>query len=196
VALQSLAGFLALGELASGPVCDALVTRAWRCETRQVESWEELLEFDRPAVLKLLLPARFSAHAVLVGISGESGTLLHDGGELVVPLADLGPLWRGEFVFMWQPPEGYSGPVKLGDSGPVVAWLAQAFAAIDGQSQALTGGEFNAALDTRVRLFQRQFKLRDDGVVGLKTLLKLDAVGGGAASLRDASAVLASLGEG
>jgi len=194
-ALQSLAGFLGITQLAPGPTCDALAAQAWRCETQRVTSWDELMEFDRPAVLQLLLPARFAAHAVLVGISGESGVLLHEGREILFPLAQLGPLWQGEFVFLWQPPADYSGPIKIGDRGPVVAWLAARFAAIDGQAQPLAGEEFNAALDTRVRLFQRQFNLRDDGVVGLKTLLKLDAVEGGAASLQVGASALASLGE-
>ena len=38
----------------------------------------------------------------------------------------------------------------------------------------LAENQFNAALKERVTLFQRQHQLEDDGVVGVRTLLKLN----------------------
>ena len=122
----------------------------------------------------MVSPSRFVSYAVLVALEGDTGTLLRDSGDQRVPLAELGPQWSGEFTLVWQPPGDYAGPVSRGDRGPMVTWLAQAFA----------GDEFNAALETRVKLFQRRFNLLDDGVVGLKTLLKLNAVRGEEVSLR------------
>ena len=78
----------------------------------------------------------------------------------------------------------------------MVTWLAETFASLDGQLQPLATDEFNAALEARVRLFQRQFKLRDDGVVGLKTLLKLNAVRGEEISLQRSATGLARLEQG
>jgi general secretion pathway protein A len=154
------------------------------------------MEFDRPVVLTLVSPARFIVYAVLVGVEGDTGTLLLKDQRHRVKLAQLGPMWRGSFELIWQPPGDYAGPVSRGDRGPMVTWLAQTFAFLDGQSQPLAEDEFNAALDARVRLFQRQFKLRDDGVVGIKTLLRLNAVRGeDTARLRGTSEV-AQLGDG
>jgi general secretion pathway protein A len=48
------------------------------------------------------------------------------------------------------------------------------FARLDGQQQALAGSRFNAALQQRVRLFQLEQNLEDDGVVGVQTLLALN----------------------
>ena len=45
---------------------------------------------------------------------------------------------------------------------------------LDDQSAALADHQFNAALKERVTLFQRRHGLEDDGVVGVKTLLKLN----------------------
>ncbi len=193
LALRELADHLGLSP-APGGTCPALSGAGWRCEALEAVSWEELLEFDRPAVLTLVSPARFVSYAVLVSVEGEYGLLRDDAGVRRVPLSVIGPQWRGEFELIWQPPGAYVGPVGLGDSGPMVAWLAQAFARLDGQSQPLAGEEFNAALEARVRLFQRQFKLRDDGVVGLKTLLKLNAVRGESLPLQRSSG-LAQLGD-
>ncbi len=185
-ALQELASHQGLAPT-TGSICPALASQGWRCESLDAGSWEELLEFDRPAVLTLVSPARFVSYAVLVAVEDDHGVLRSGLGEQRVPLSVIGPQWRGDFELIWQPPGDYAGPVSLGDSGPVVAWLAQAFASLDGQSQPLAGEEFNAALEARVRLFQRQFKLRDDGVVGLKTLLKLNAVRGESLSLQRSS---------
>ncbi len=189
-AMQLLAGHLGL----TTGACPALARQGWRCESLEAASWEELLEFDRPAVLTLVSPARFVSFAVLVGVEDGHGVLRSDLGQQRVPLSVLGPQWRGSFELIWQPPGDYAGPVSRGDSGPMVAWLAQTFADLDGQSQPLASNKFNAALEARVRLFQRQFKLRDDGVVGLKTLLKLNSVRGESLPLQRSSG-LAQLGE-
>ncbi len=192
-AMDELARHLGLEPGVDG-LCPALAEQGWRCESLEAASWAELLEFDRPAVLTLVSPARFVYYAVLVAVEGDYGILRSPAGQQRVPLSILGPQWRGDFELLWQPPGVYAGPVGRGDVGPMVAWLAQAFASLDGQSQPLTGEEFNAALEARVRLFQRQFKLRDDGVVGLKTLLKLNAVRGEELSLQRSSG-LAQMGE-
>lgn len=183
VALARLAEYL--GRPATGgDVCAALLREGWRCESLEAESWGDLLEFDRPAVLTMVSPSRFVSYAVLVGVEDEIGILSSESGVQRVPLAELGPQWSGEFTLLWQPPGDYAGPVSRGDRGPMVTWLAQTFASLDGQPQPLAGDEFNAALEARVRLFQRRFNLLDDGVVGLKTLLKLNAVRGEDVSLR------------
>ncbi len=194
-ALKSLAGYLGVEIPHREEACRALETRGWRCEALGAGSWRDLLEFDRPVALTLVTPERFLMYGVLVSVEGETGTLLSDGMQQAVPLAQLGPLWRGDFELIWQAPENYAGPVGLGDRGPMVAWLAQIFATLDGQAQPLAQDEFNAALEARVRLFQRQFNLRDDGVVGLKTLLKLNSVRGEGTALLQSGAEVAQLGE-
>lgn len=191
-AIAVLADYLGLRLDGAQAVCEKALAAGWRCETLQAISWDDILEIDRPTVLSLLTPARFTASAVLVGISGEMGTLLHREEQVQLSLTELGSLWQGEHLILWRPPASYTVPFGLGDNGPVVAWLAQEFAGLDGQSQPLAGEQFNAPLDARVRMFQREYNLRDDGVVGLKTLLKLNvARGHEVAGL--ASSVLASL---
>jgi general secretion pathway protein A len=184
LALDALSTWLGVESGESGDPCIDARSQGWRCETLAAESWDDVLEIDRPALLALLTPARFNATAVLVGISGENGLLLYEGEEVELPLADLAPLWRGEFLILWQPPQYYEQPLSLGDRGPMVGWLAQEFARLDGQQRPLAEDVFNAALDARVRLFQRQFSLLDDGVVGMKTLLRLNAARGVGRSLQ------------
>lgn len=153
--------------------CAALLETGWRCQEYRATTWNEVLSYDQPAVLSLVTPARFARYAVLVGVNEETAHLSYRGEEFPVPLAELGTQWQGGFMFLWRPPEGFVGPVSRGDSGPVVRWLAQQFAEIDQQPSPLADSSFNAALAQRVRMFQRQHDLHDDGVVGVKTLLKL-----------------------
>jgi general secretion pathway protein A len=192
--LAALAEFLGIKGANGEEGCISLQAIGWRCESLDVQSWDELAEFDRPALLTLVTSERFSVYTAMIGMSGNIAVLLHQGQEVEISLAELGGLWRGEFLFLWQPPPDYSGPVSRGDSGPVVAWLAREFARLDGQPKPLTGSTFNAELDTRVRMFQRQFNLRDDGVVGLKTLLKLEQARGAAPALLHSAARVANAG--
>ena len=192
-ALGLLASHLGLLKTGAAP-CNAARSSGWRCEALGASSWQDLLEFNRPVVLTLVTPERFLTHAVLVGLRGDIAVVATADGEASIPLAHLGGLWRGDFELMWQPPKDYTGPLGLGDRGPMVAWLADIFAQMDGQLSPLAGSEFNNALESRVRLFQRRYGLKQDGIVGLKTLLRLDVARGAALPLRPEAERLAALG--
>ncbi|MEM0954673.1 MAG: AAA family ATPase [Pseudomonadota bacterium] len=194
-ALALLASHLGLAAAAESP-CVAAQTAGWRCEALGAASWQDLLEFNRPVVLTLVTPNRFLTHAVLTELRGGSAVLATQEGKASIPLASLGGLWRGDFELIWQPPDAYTGPMALGDTGPMVAWLAAVFAEIDGQQNPLAGADFNGALDSRVRLFQQRYGLKQDGIVGLKTLLQLDVARGAALPLRAEDERLAAAGAG
>ncbi len=95
-------------------------------------------------------------------------------GVAQMSLAELAPNWTGRYRFMWRPPENFGKSLVAGDNSAVVAAVAQLFARLDKQPQPLAGRYFNRALEQRVRLFQQQNALADDGVVGVQTLLKLN----------------------
>jgi general secretion pathway protein A len=193
-ALSALAGWLGVADRPASTDCATLAAQGLSCELQTADTWDDLLAFDRPAVLSLVTPTRFAGYAVLVGVTGDQAILLLDGRETSFPLAELGSLWRGEFQFLWRTPAAYDGPVSLGSRSPMVAWLAQQFALLDGQQEPLAVDEFNAALDARVRLFQRQSSLQDDGVVGLMTLLKFNEARGEGRSLTRSLPALAEAG--
>ena len=77
-------------------------------------------------------------------------------------------------MFLWHPPADYQRPLTVGDRNAAVAWVALRFAEIDEQRDVLSGDKFNEALAERVKLFQREYRLRDDGVIGVQTLLKIN----------------------
>jgi general secretion pathway protein A len=144
------------------------------CVEDRVAAWEELGAFNRPLLLDMVTAERFSAAVLLLGFEGRHAWVATDAGVERAELAALGPLWSGRFRFLWHPPPGFERPLAQGDSGPVVALVAGLFARLDGQARTLADQTFNVALRQRVELFQRQQGLEDDGVVGVKTLLKLN----------------------
>ncbi len=157
-------------------VCTDGIHYGVACVVETAQTWEELQHLDRPVVLDMVTPERFSAGVLLLGIEGRFAQVLSVDGIVQVSLADLGPLWSGQYRFFWRPPPDFAGPLSLGDVGAVVAAVAQLFARLDGQDEALANNRFNAALQQRVILFQRQQQLEDDGVVGMQTLFKLNEV--------------------
>ncbi|MEH6592067.1 MAG: AAA family ATPase [Halioglobus sp.] len=154
--------------------CLAVSTQGIACVEGRAETWSDLTVFNRPLILHLVTPQRFAASVLLLGITGGDGYLLADNKVVSIKLADFGHMWSGDYAFLWHPPRGFERPLAQGDSGPVVAEVARLFAQLDQQEQPLAQQKFNTDLTQRVKIFQRQFLLEDDGVVGLKTLFKLN----------------------
>ena len=132
------------------------------------------MEYNRPVVVSLITPAKMQAYATVTGIDNQQVAIQVNGVSAVVPLSVVGAIWTGDFIFIWSPPPGYTEPFSEEYSGPMVKWLAQQFAELDGQDSLLAEETFNSALLQRVKIFQKNNQLLDDGVVGLKTLLKLN----------------------
>ena len=155
-------------------VCGSAVTAGVACSVAEASTWDELEVYNRPLLLEMVTPQRFAAAVLLLQIEGRNAILLGQQGPIEVPLATLGPLWQGTFRYLWHPPPGFERPLQFGDEGPAVAAVARQFADLDGQQVPLTLTEFTAALEQRVRIFQRDNNLTDDGVVGEQTLLRLN----------------------
>lgn len=155
--------------LCAGEVQEELV-----CVSDYAGTWEELATFDRPLLLDMITPERFSAATLLLGMDERSAWVATAEGPVLVDLGELGLPWSGSYRLLWRPPAGYSQNLALGSDSPVVARVAELFARLDGQEQPLAETRFTPALQTRVRLFQQEEGLRDDGVVGLQTLLRLN----------------------
>ena len=154
--------------------CSGTTQAGVACVEGQAQTWGELDPFDRPLLLDMVTPERFSAVVLLLGIEGRAAWVLAEQGVAKVDLAEIGPLWTGRYRFLWHPPRDFERPLSIGDNNLVVAEVANLFARLDGQQQSLAGQRFNEALQRRVRLFQREHSLEDDGVIGVQTLLKLN----------------------
>ena len=89
------------------------------------------------------------------------------------PLRELAANWLGTYQYVWKSPPAWKGPLILGDTGPSVTYVVEAFAALDGLP-APPLEVFTPALEQRVRLFQASRGLSVDGVIGERTLQALN----------------------
>ena len=161
-------------EPAPDEICMNAAQTRLACLEGEVWTWDELNAFNSPLLLEMITPQRFTAEVLLLGMDEPMAWVLVEGAVVSVPLAELAPYWTGRYRLLWHPPVGFEKSLVLGDNSAVVALVAQLFARLDGQPTPLTGRRFNRALEQRVRLFQQQNTLIDDGVVGVQTLLKLN----------------------
>jgi len=157
--------------------CWELTRDRVQCKTTQLDTWEALRTLNRPAVLVLTTPERFTSHAIVTGLGSRNAEVLNASGELtIVPLEELGPLWNGKTFYVWTRPRGFVEPLTLGDQSATIRWLAEQFAILDERENPLTSTRFNRTLQERVRIFQRNQGLKDDGIVGEQTLMKVNEV--------------------
>ena len=162
---------------------DPDTTAAWRCESLQFETWEEIRAINRPAILSLITPGRQKVYVALHGISDGSGRLATHSSISAYPLEALGVLWNGEATIVWRPPSGFVDPLRLGDTSTIVAWMAEGFAQLDGQASPLAESVYNRPLQQRIEIFQDAVGLSPDGVIGMRTLLRFQESIGTAVTL-------------
>lgn len=163
-------------ELKAGDPCNQLYRARLVC-FRNSGGLSLLTQLDRPALLALQDGSGATRHAVLTRLVGNEAWLQMGSNKVRVPLAVLSGLWRGDFATLWLAPEGYRAKVQLGQTGPVVDWLAEQLGRIDKQA-AGTPARFDRALQSRLQAFQLTQGLKPDGVAGATTFMLINrAVG-------------------
>jgi hypothetical protein len=153
--------------------CDQANSQGLRCLVGN-GGLDELKTFDRPAVLKLYNSDGRAFFATLKSLSGETATLLLGGKKSIVDIHEIALRWRGDYMLLWRPPPSYKGPIREGDSGPVVEWLYARLARLRGESGPRPDKVvFDRAMIEEVKKFQIEAGLKPDGMVGTRTLIRL-----------------------
>lgn len=181
-ALNSLLVQMGLATLTGPAPCDTLPAHGWRCGTEQVKNWQELMEINRPAVLTLAQDGQ-PRYVALLALDGNEALLQTAEKMEQLPLMALGNLWNGQFTYLWQSPANFDKPLAKGERSVMVRVIASQFATIDQQTTPLATTEYNDRLAQRVKLFQAANGLEADGIVGMKTLLKLNEAAGHAITI-------------
>ncbi len=153
--------------------CERVEDHQLRCLAGRGD-WNALRRYDHPVLLRLQAPDG-SAGLVLLRALADNEALLDIAGQLRrVPLAQLTPLWTGDYLLLWRPQIAHAliGP---GASGEAVRWLRSRLALAAGQPPSEPLSErFDAALAAQLRAFQRERGLRPDGLAGQRTLVLLN----------------------
>ncbi|MEO0444171.1 MAG: hypothetical protein AAFZ92_10630 [Pseudomonadota bacterium] len=154
--------------------CQLLESVGWQCRKTKVDDWQLLRSYNRPAVLTMETDNNERYFLPVIGISNTHLTILNDKQSKAIALNALAPIWTGEFAYLWQPPEGFKEYIYFDSNAELVDWLANAFAIIDNRDEPLAGKKFTSLLKQRVMLFQREKQLVEDGIAGVRTLLKIN----------------------
>ena len=155
--------------------CQQATREGLRCLVRN-GNWTQMLTFNRPAILELVANDGQRVSVLLREVEDDRAEIVVADESVTVSREEIDKHWYGTYVLLWKPPLG-SGSLRVGDRGPNVEWLRHR---IDRQ---IAGGGavsdptlFDADLEQRVRQFQAQHSLRQDGVAGSETMIHLNSL--------------------
>jgi len=172
-----LLGYLGLPLAPDTRPCGKNLKIAYQCAKVSVHTWTDVSDINRPAILVLSTPEKFSTFIVIIGLNSEKALVIDEQKvQKIISLADIGRNWTGEIFYLWKKPIGFNEPIVLGDSSSTVEWVAQQFAKIDKQKEPLTNDLFSLALYERIKIFQQSKNMNADGNINEPTLMKLNEV--------------------
>jgi general secretion pathway protein A len=137
-------------------------------------SWETLMRMNRPLLIRLT-KARQERLLMLTHVD-EDWLLVKTGEtEGVLRRERLSSFWQGSFVMLWRPLSGLA-LIGQGSTGKAVTWLRERLEKVDGQTAPSPQGldRFDDDLRQRLKAFQRNNGLLDDGIAGQETQIFLN----------------------
>ncbi len=168
--LTALWGADAAG-VAAAELCATLQDQGLECY-RSTGNWDDLRKMDRPALLTLDLGDDGAHYFLLEALDGRHAWLDTALGPLRLPIAELRPLWDGEFLLLWRR-QTHAIRLDAAAGAPDLAWLHQRLTELGypAGDEAPTG--WTPALDAAVRRLQGDRGLGVDGIAGVRTLIEL-----------------------
>lgn len=155
--------------------CGKNLQTSLQCAKVALHSWTDISDLNRPVILIMTTPEKFSSYLVLIGLNASTAFVINEQQQMLsMPLAKIGRDWTGEVVYVWKKPPAFTETLFLGDSSPTIAWLAQQFAKIDKQKEPLSDDLFSLALQERIKIFQRAKNITADGNINELTLMKIN----------------------
>lgn len=182
-ALLELFAVWGIDPATTAPSCDGAATLGYSC-LRNRSSWRGLQQLNHPAILELVDNSGHPHHVVLRAIDSGQAHLSIGGVAVSHAAAAVAELWYGNFLLLWQPPNGRAIYLAPGMRNNNVIWLRNSLAAIDPRYRAepLNSDVYDQELEQKVRLFQQEQRLDVDGLAGqqtqiiINTLLAADSI--------------------
>lgn len=157
----------------SGSGCREATDEGLRCLYRR-GTWNNLRGLDLPAIVTLT-DTQGAVHQLVVTGLDDSGVTLRAGAASArFPIAQVEPLWYGEYLLLWRPDAHASMPLAPGMVGTGVAWLRSQLAVLQHtQDSGVTA--YDDSLTNAVKRFQTDQHMKVDGIAGEETLVRLSA---------------------
>ncbi|MDA3921212.1 MAG: AAA family ATPase [Salinisphaera sp.] len=135
-----------------------------------------LKRYNRPALL-VLQRGNTTQTVLLSAIKGDTATLMGAQGTREVKQAQLLKSWTGRFQVVWRS-DSRVGLIQPGAVGDAVVWLRRRLLQIDHKNPDSQVGTpspvYDAALEKRLKTFQRAHGLAADGMAGPRTQMMLN----------------------
>ncbi|MES9992087.1 MAG: AAA family ATPase [Candidatus Thiodiazotropha sp.] len=157
----------------SPPPCMQMKQFGLRCLIA-ASDWESLLRLNRPLLLQL---KQDKQRRLLLLKHVDDEWLLVDSGfaQGVITRDQLQRYWKGNYIMLWRPMTDIA-LIGEGSSGSAVSWLRSRLQQVDGIAAPAAKGldRFDSELESRLRAFQQQQGLAEDGVAGQQTMIYLN----------------------
>jgi general secretion pathway protein A len=165
--------------LPGSKACERAATQGLACLLR-TGTWDELKTYNRPGVIELVTKEGKQHHLVVKHIQENTVTFVVGTETYEFPISQINQYWLGQFLVLWQPPMLPIPVLKVGITNDAVIWVRKQLDKSEGISSEMLAlsPRFDYALKRRLIAFQRQHKLRPDGVIGERTLLVLQTLAG------------------
>lgn len=138
---------------------------------------DDLIAMNVPAMLRLTPAEGPAFFATLQGLAPGGAQLAFAGTTQEISAENLVRDWSGDYLVLRRAVPDWYRVVGNGMRGKDVAWVNRQLDRWEGRTAAnTTVNAYDASTEARLRAFQRAQGLREDGVVGPITLVRLAAV--------------------
>jgi len=137
---------------------------------------ESLRKLNRPVILKLYDDFKETYYAALLELDATTAKIQLGEKLQTVSLEQLEFYWQGDFSLLWKLPPNYQNFIHPWSTSKAVLWLRETMKKIDGGTQAMSSNAYDRELLERVKQFQTAQGLKNDGVVGAKTIIRINQV--------------------
>lgn len=162
---------------AGGNGCEQAAAQAMSCYFNR-GTWSGLRQLNRPVILTLTDSSGDTHQVALVSLGEDSADLLIGDREYTWSLDDVSELWFGQYLLVWDPPNGKDAAMRPGMRDQNVRWLRQSLATIDPEyaPENLDSDYFDDDLRQQVMNFQRGQRLPVDGLAGSQTQIVINSL--------------------
>ena len=156
-------------------VCDQAQAQGLRC-LRASGGLSDLKNMNKPAVLTLVDEKKRQYYGTVTSLEGDRAVIAMGDEIRTVDVREIARWWSGEYLLLWREPPSYRGPLRPGQSGPMVAWVEEQLALARGEAvPAVREKTYSRAMAEQVKDFQLESGNVPDGIVGARTIIGLSA---------------------
>jgi len=153
--------------------CNLVQKLGLRC-MMDIDNLGQILSLNRPVILEFASPDEGKRYGLLIGVARDGLPVIRFNDDYIVQLDDLMSYWKGYYLTLWKPPYAEIQDIHPGYFSDDVLWLRQQLESINGKAYtAIRPRLYDKALQQRIKAFQRQHQLFEDGIVGPKTIIHL-----------------------